>query len=164
MLKTLVFLLIFFTGLTAADIEGFWKTIDEKSGNPRCVVAIYEHNGMYFGRIIGTYDDEGKMKETIYAPKEQAPGIVGNPYFCGLDLIWNLEMQGASFKGKIVDPEKGNIYNAEVWTQKGALVVRGKLLFFGRNQEWLPATKTDFPKDFKLPDVKKFVPVIPKVN
>jgi len=164
MFKTL-FLCLVSLSLMAEDIIGFWKSVDENSGKNRCMVAVYENKGIRYGRIIGTYDDNGHIKDSIYKPKERAPGIVGNPFYCGLDLIWGLELYGMDlYKGKIVDPEKGNIYNSELWIQGDNLVVRGKLLFFGRSQEWVPATDADFSKTFKKPDVSKFVPSIPQVK
>jgi uncharacterized protein (DUF2147 family) len=143
-------------------IGGLWKSIDEKTGKPQCVVAIYNYQGVYYGRIIGTYDDAGRMKETIYNPQGRAPGVVGSPFYCGLDFIWGLKNEGdAKYAGRIMDPEKGSVYHAELWVQNGNLIVRGELLFFGRNQTWLPALKTDFPKGFKFPDTSKFTPTIP---
>ncbi len=164
-MKQIFFLLLCaFNALVADDITGFWKSVNEKTGLAQCVVAVYEYDGLCYGRIIGTYDDKGHMKDTIYAPKERAPGVIGNPFYAGLDLIWDLVPSGSSYKGKIIDPQKGNIYNSELWTQDGNLVVRGKLLFFGRNQTWLPVTNADFPKGFKRPDPATFVPVIPEVE
>lgn len=164
-MKKIILALFSFCALFAADdIRGYWKSIDEDSGKAQCVVAVYPYNNKYYGRIIGTFDDQGKMTESIYAPKDRAPGIVGNPFYCGLDLIWNLRDKGERFKGKIVDPKKGNIYTAELWVEDGNLIVRGELFIFGRSQTWLPAKESDFPKGFKKPDVAKFVPVIPEVN
>jgi uncharacterized protein (DUF2147 family) len=161
----LFFFLSFFTGLTAEDdILGFWKSVDDKTGKPQCIVAVYQYKGISYGRIIGTYNKAGKMDDTIYHPKGRAPGIQGDPFYAGLDLIWDMKNGGVSYKGKIVDPEKGNVYNAELWRDGPNLVVRGKLLMFGRNQTWLPAMKDDFPKGFKKPDVSQFIPSIPQVK
>ena len=73
---------------------------------------------------------------------------------------------GVKFKGKILDPEKGNVYNSELWIDKnGNLVVRGKLLMFGRSQTWIAADgESDFPKDFKKPNLMELVPSIPEVK
>lgn len=35
-------------GLTPA---GRWRTVDDKTGQPRSVVVIWEENGPYFGRV-----------------------------------------------------------------------------------------------------------------
>lgn len=169
MMKKIVcvlFLMVILNPLWAADdIKGFWKTVDEKSGKVQSVIAIYPYQGKYYGRIIGAYDDKGAISDTIYAPVDKAPGVIGHPYYSGLDIIWDLEPKGKKFvDGEILDPEKGRIYGAELWTEKGKLIVRGKLLFMGRNQTWLPMADNEFNTTFKKPDLQKFVPVIPKVK
>lgn len=157
--------MVSFSSLFGNGIEGFWKSINETTQQPQCIVAVYQYENVYYGRIIATFNEEGQMKENIYKPKERAPGVVGNPYYCGLDIIWGLQNTGASYKGKILDPQKGNIYNAELWADGGGnLVVRGKLLFFGRNQTWFRVEESDFPKGFKKPSLSSFIPKIPTVN
>jgi uncharacterized protein (DUF2147 family) len=161
----LLFLLATTTGLRAGDIEGFWKTIDEKSGQAQSVVAVYEYQGKYYGRIVGSFDDEGQMKDTMDHPIEHAPGVPGNPPYAGMDIIWDLKQEGSKFKdGHILDPEHGKVYDAELWRDNHNLVVRGQIWVFGRNQVWEPASDSDFPKDFQKPDPKKFVPSIPELN
>ncbi len=162
-LSFLFFLSVSVLGFSTEDIGGFWKTVNEQ-GLPQCIIGIYEYDGVYYGRIIATFDDEGKMDDSIYAPKKRAPGVIGNPFYSGLDIIWDLLDVGVKFKGKILDPQKGNIYNSELWINKGNLVVRGKYLVFGRSQEWFPVSPQDLPKGFKLPDLEKLVPSIPQVN
>jgi len=159
----LIYLLLCCSSLCGESILGFWKSIDEKTGKPGCLVAIYEYRDKYYGRIVGTYNKEGVMEETIDAPQDRAPGVVGRPFYCGLDFIYDLK-KGSHCKGKIVDPQKGNVYRAELWVEDGNLIVRGKMLCFGRNQTWLPATQEDFPSFSKKPDVSQFVPVIPEVD
>jgi uncharacterized protein (DUF2147 family) len=145
------------------DIIGFWKTIHEKTLRPESVIAIYQYGGQYFGRIIITYHDDGTIQDTIYNPKKRALGVVGNPYYAGLDFMWGLKPKGEKFKdGNIVDPLKGHVYGAEAWRKGDQLIVRGKFLIFGRNQTWPPAVETDFPAGFQIPDITAFVPVIPK--
>jgi uncharacterized protein (DUF2147 family) len=153
-----------FSMLAADEIVGFWKSIDDETHKAQCIVAIYEYEDKCYGRIIATFDEDQHLKETIYTPKERAPGVIGNPFYCGLDIIWDLVDNGISYKGKILDPQKGNIYNSELWIEKGNLIVRGKLLFLGRNQQWVPALKSDLPKDFKFPKLDSLVPQIPKVR
>ena len=161
----LLFLLLFLScSLYANEIGGFWKAVDEKTGRPRCLVAVYNYQGKYFGRIVALYNDRGQRVDTIYEPDERAPGIAGNPYYCGMDIIWGLEWHKKNFSGKIVDPEKGNIYNCELWTNNGLLIVRGKLLCFGKNQAWVPAHDADFSYGFAKPDVNMFVPQFPRPN
>ncbi len=145
-------------------IKGFWKTVNEE-GVTQAIIAVYDYDGVYYGRIIGSYDEKGVMFDTIYNPVKRAPGVLGQPFYSGLDIIWGVVDAGVKYKGKILDPEKGNVYNLELWIDKnGNLVVRGKLLMFGRNQTWLVASENDFPKNFKKPDLKTLVPSIPEVK
>lgn len=170
MKKTLMLCLFYLLAISptlfAQDIVGFWKTIDDETGKPESIVGIYEYQGKYFGRIVATYDDNGNIEATMDRPKGRAPGVIGNPYYAGLDIIWNLENDGKRYTdGKILDPEHGRVYGAELWVNNnGDLVVRGKLLFFGRNQTWPAAQDSDFPPDFRKPDLTAFVPSIPRVK
>jgi len=163
-MKALLFLLLATLSFASDDIRGFWKTINEQ-GLAQCIIAIYEYEGLYYGRIIGTFDNKGVMDDSIYSPRKRAPGCVGEPFYSGLDIIWALVDVGVKYKGKILDPEKGNVYNSELWIDSdGNLVVRGKFMIFGRNYTWLAAQNSDFPKDFKKPDLDELVPSIPEVK
>lgn len=168
LLKPIFSLLCLFTFAYAAandDIVGFWKTINDETGKPESIVAIYSYQGKFFGRIIATYNEDGTINDTIYSPKDRAPGVKGNPFYSGLDIIWDLEKNGSKYtEGQILDPEHGKTYDAEVWRDKGNLIVRGEMLFFGVNQEWKPASPADFPKGFKIPNLKELVPSVPEVN
>lgn len=151
------------TSLFADDnIVGFWKTIDEKTGKAQSLVAIYEYKGKFYGRMILTYHDNGTINDTIYDPDERAPGVEGNPYYVGMDFIWNLTKKGSKYtNGSVIDPQQGYVYGAEAWRDGHNLIMRGELLFIGRNQTWPPAKESDFPPGFKMPDTSSFVPVIP---
>ena len=148
-----------------AEIVGFWKSMSDSTGKPESIIAVYEYQNRYYGRIILTYDDTGKIEDTLYAPKNRAPGVKGQPFYAGMDILWNLNKSGQKYKnGEIIDPEKGRIYGAELWRDGKDLVVRGEFLFFGRNAKWPPAKEEDFPPDFKKPDLNKLTPVIPRVK
>ncbi len=161
----LLYLLTCSTLVSADDVVGFWKTINEKSKKTESIIAIYQHDGKYYGRIIAAYNDRGQIDDTIYTPKERAPGVEGSPFYSGLDIIWDLKSNGSKYTdGKIMDPEKGRVYDLEIWRQNQNLIVRGKVWVFGRNQVWLPALDSDFPADFKKPDLTSLTPVIQPVK
>jgi uncharacterized protein (DUF2147 family) len=156
-------LLLFSFAAQAEEIIGFWKTIHEKTLRPESIIAIYQYNGQYYGRIILTYYEDGSVQDTIYYPQKRAAGVVGNPYYSGLDFMWGLKPKGEKYKdGSIIDPLKGRVYGAEAWKNGNNLIVRGKFLIFGRNQTWPPAVASDFPEGFQLPNLAAFIPVIPK--
>lgn len=163
-IKIILSLFVFTKSLVFSDdIQGFWKTVSEE-GVVQSIIAVYEYEDLRYGRIIATYGENGKIEDSIYKPIKRAPGVVGNPFYCGLDIIFDLVESTWVYKGRILDPEHGKIYKAELWTEAGDLIVRGKLLMFGRSQKWFPLKKEDIPEGFKLPDLKSFVPSIPQPN
>jgi uncharacterized protein (DUF2147 family) len=150
------------------DITGLWKSRDQHLDKPRSLVAIYKYQDKYYGRMLATYDDEGNIKDTILEKTEKATGVVGHPPYCGMDFVYDVkkeendEKKNNKYKGKIIDPEKGKVYNAEFWFKGDDLIVRGELWIFGKNIPWHKASEKDLPKGFSMGDIKKFVPVVPK--
>lgn len=150
--------------LFGGSIQGFWKKLNDVTGSPQCIFAIYEHKNVFYGRIIATYDEQGNINGTIYKPTEKAPGVIGNPYYCGLDMMWDLENVGSKYKGKILDPKEGKVYKLELWTEGDELKVRGKLGVFFRTYTWYAVSDQDFPKGFKKPSLNTLTPIIPMIN
>ena len=154
----------------AEDITGIWKTVDDETGNPKGVVAIYKYQGQIYGRVIASFDDDGKyIDDDMYRQIDRSPFLVGDPAFNALTIIWDLKDKGKKWSGgKILDPgdkeKKPGLYDCEMWKEGNTLVVRGKILFFGRNQTWYPMNNAEFPPDFKIPDWKSFKPEIPKIK
>ena len=154
--------------LHAGDqIEGFWKIIDDETGRLRSLIALYQYQNKLYGRIVVTFDEKERVKNTMYAPVERAVALPDKPFFAGLDIVWELQKDAKKNrwdKGKILDPKKGKVYSSELhWDPvKKHLVVRGKIGPFGRNQFWLRTTPKDFPEGFELPDCTQWIPKIPR--
>lgn len=128
----------------ASAIEGVWRTIDDETGEAKSLVQIYPYQGKMFGRVIKLFKDVDRT----------AVNVAGDPKIVGLDILWNLQDEGERWEnGKILDPKKGKVYNAEAWREGDKLIVRGKIAFFGRNQTWL--------KDDSMKPVANPVPQIP---
>jgi hypothetical protein len=149
------------------DVCGFWKIIDDESGRLRSIIALYQHQDKLYGRLVITFDEQEQVKNTIYAPVERATALPEQPFFAGLDIVWDLQWEanrGRWGKGKILDPKKGKVYSSHLsWDdKKQQLVVRGKIGPFGRNQFWLRTEDKDFPADFVLPDTSSWTPQIPR--
>jgi uncharacterized protein (DUF2147 family) len=149
------------TLFAAENIEGIWKRMNDQTGLRECVIVVYSYQDHLYGKIIATFDKDGKLNDTLDHPLHRAPGVPGDVPYCGLDFIWNLIKKGNRFEGKIIDPQKGGVYKAELWRKNDQLVIRGKLLFFGRNTIWIPALSEDLPPNFKEADIAQFVPKIP---
>jgi uncharacterized protein (DUF2147 family) len=163
-LFSLLFLLISCTPLVADEIVGFWKTINEETARTQSIIAIYEYLGNFYGRIIASCDKNGDINDSIYAPIGRSKKMPGNPFYCGMDILLNLRPSAGKYKGKIIDPRDGSVYSASVWRSDDNLIIRGELLFFGKSITWRPAWNSDFPDDFKKPDLKKFIPLAPQVD
>jgi len=163
MIKKASFFIFLFciSSLYSENIVGFWKTRNDKTGKPQSIIGIYEYQNRYYGRIIGSYDEEGKMDDTIYDPIGRANAVQGDPYFSGLDIVW-VNKRGNGYQGTILDPRNGSTYRVEITRNNNKLFVKGKLLFFSGTRVWTLATPSDFPKDFKMPDLSTFVPSIPR--
>lgn len=117
----------------AEGVIGFWKTIDDETNEPKSIVQVYENGGKVYGRVV----------ELLQSPGAKAK-LPGSPDIKGLDIIWDLKKDGDKYKGgEVLDPQKGKVYDAQMWVEGGKLILRGSLFGIGRKQVWLPA------KDFK---------------
>lgn len=132
----------------AEGVIGFWKTIDDETNEPKSIVQVYENGGKVYGRVV----------ELLQTPGAKAK-LPGSPDIKGLDIIWDLKKDGDKYKGgEVLDPQKGKVYDAQMWVEGGKLILRGSLFGIGRKQTWLPAkdfkpASTATPK-FKKPKLK----------
>ncbi len=155
-------ILLLVTYTEAKDITGFWTTVNKKTGKPSSIIAVYPYEGNYYGRIIATYNANGVIDDTIYNPKDRAPGIVGSPYYSGLDIVWTTTEKDGVHKGYVVDPSKGKKYTAKLWKSKNSLILRGEVFVFGKNVTWPPFLESNFTEAFPKPDLSTFIPNIPQ--
>ena len=116
---------------------GQWNTFDDKTGDLRSTVNIYEENGTYQGVITTLYekDANGKFKVMKAPYAKEFEGVVGTKLFS------EMKADGDQLKGKIYDPESQKTYNAKVSykTKTDELSVRGSLDkagLLGRSQTW----------------------------
>jgi len=151
----------------ADDILGLWKIIDDKTNKPTAYVLLYMNNGKLFGRMMATISKEtGIVDDTIFTKTKKADALAGNPPNCGLDFVYELQPKGNDWKGSIIDPADGKVYDCTIKRDGTKLVVRGSLKgtggLLGGNQTWHLSSVKDLPAGFVLPDSKTFVPVIPR--
>lgn len=108
----------------AQSPAGIWKTVDDKSGEARSYVEIYEQGGKYFGKITKLLQSEpGILCEECKGDKKNKPVL-------GLVIIEDMKPHKDFWKGgSILDPESGNDYSCSIWfddDEKEVLKVRGK--------------------------------------
>jgi uncharacterized protein (DUF2147 family) len=145
-LKLCVFSVIFCflsTGLLlAADtgsIVGKWKTIDDKTGEPKSIVEIYEKNGKFYGQIKELFIKEGDNPDPT-CDKCPADDPRKDQPTKGMVIVQELtENNGEYSGGTILDPKEGKVYTCKMWVEDGKLMVRGYIAFFFRTQTWQKA-------------------------
>lgn len=118
---------------------GLWRTIDDKTGQPRGFVRVYEVNGEIFGRIEGSLDPE-EAKDRC----DKCSGERKDQPVIGLVILRRMKKSGAEYTGgDILDPDTGTVYRCKFRLVEAGrkLVVRGYLgaAIFGRSQIWLRA-------------------------
>jgi uncharacterized protein (DUF2147 family) len=137
---TLIFSLLAATlSVSAADPSptGLWKTIDDKTHEPRGTVRLYEKNGAIFGSIETSLDPK-----TATEVCDLCDGDRRNKPIIGLVFLRNMRRQGSDYGGgDILDPDTGTVYKCKMTLTDGGkrLVVRGYVGFslLGRSQTWV---------------------------
>ncbi|MDC7126020.1 MAG: DUF2147 domain-containing protein, partial [Spirochaetales bacterium] len=103
----------------ADDVTGLWKMVDDETNMPTGVVAVYKYHGLVYGRLIATFDDDGKtLMDDMYRKIYTSPFIKGEPSYNELTMIWGLKERKTKWhSGKIMDPgdddTKPKIYDCE---------------------------------------------------
>lgn len=114
---------------------GRWRTVDDKTGKPKAIVAIYLENGRLFGRVEATLDPNAKQVCDLCKDERRNRPVVGMVILRGLTLHGD-EYSG----GDILDPKNGSVYRCKIRLQDNGrqLAVRGYVGFslLGRSQTW----------------------------
>jgi uncharacterized protein (DUF2147 family) len=115
---------------------GVWKTFDDKTGNARALVRIYEEDGKLFGRIEQSFTPGSEHRVCAVCTDERK-----NQPIIGLIIIRNMKRSGSEYNdGDILDPESGSVYRCKMHVeQEGTrLILRGYIGFslLGRSQIW----------------------------
>ncbi|MBP7184100.1 MAG: DUF2147 domain-containing protein [Saprospiraceae bacterium] len=122
-LVTILFFLV--NGLAAQTSPvGIWKTIDDKTGEPKSHMEIYQQNGKLYGKIV----------KLLKVPSDKkcvaCEGARKDKPLLGMVIVENLTPYEEYWKGgTIIDPASGSSYACSIWFEKGVkdeLKVRGK--------------------------------------
>lgn len=122
--------------VTAQDILGQWKTIDDETGEEKSIVEVYEHEGKIFGKIIEIINPLDRD-----ALCKKCEGDEYNNPIKGLVLLKNMIKSGNSYiNGTIFDPERGKKYKCKLTLDRdnpNVLRVRGYIAFLYSTQYWV---------------------------
>lgn len=139
----------------ASPLTGIYQTIDDQTGQPKAIVALYEYidddDTEIAGRIVATYRDGN---------------IVTDSEFVGQDIIWGMEWDSDDNRyedGKIRDPQNGKVYSSVIWQDTpGKLNVRGKVGPFGRTQIWNSLAGDKIPQQLQNLNTSNWKPNVKK--
>ncbi len=118
------------------SIVGNWKTIDDKTKQPKSIVRIYKSGDKYYGRVTKLFRKKGedpnprceKCKDGDPRKGKRVKGMV---------IMKDLVKKGDKYSdGKILDPKNGKVYKCKLWLENGKLKVRGYVGIFFRTQTW----------------------------
>ncbi len=133
----LLFSFLFAIAGHGQNIFGKWKTVDDRTGNPKAIISIYEKNGLMYGDVV----------EILEAGKEDSlctkcDGIQKDMPVLGMTVIHGAkETDGGIYKGnRLFDPEQAMTFRCKIWLNPDnldELKVRGYLAFIYRTQTWL---------------------------
>jgi uncharacterized protein (DUF2147 family) len=125
-MKKIITLFIVFLSLNinAQNPIGIWKTIDDKTGEAKSHIEIYQTGNKYFGKIVKLLKSEPTKK------CDKCPGTKKGKPLLGMLILENLTAHDDYWKnGTIMDPESGKEYGCSMWFEKNndkELKVRGK--------------------------------------
>jgi len=155
----LVGVMFFLSGiyLAADPAEGFWVSVDEKSGKATAGWEIYTVGNKLFGRILSVSGHPQDVKASNCKESYKGfnqPGKVNEMTVVGTPWIFDLTMDkpGIWSGGSIIDPDGGSMYKCKITfrPQDGkkylvdTLEMRGEIgLGIGRSQYWRKATRTE---------------------
>ena len=135
--------------------EGYWLSVDEKTGRVTAGWEIYLEGGKLYGKILSTAEQPPgalavKCNESYQgfpaAGKVNQMPLAGTPWIFGLSL----ERQAGNWSGgNVIDPKEGKMYKCKITFhaagtgkyKSDTLEMRGEIgLGIGRSQFW---QKTD---------------------
>jgi uncharacterized protein (DUF2147 family) len=111
--------------------------VDDKSGEIKSHIEIYEVNGRVFGKVVKILDPESPANAIC----QDCEGEYKDQPILGLEIMKDFKKSGKYYKnGTILDPENGTEYDCKIWLNENdgnKLNVRGYVLFLYRTQEWI---------------------------
>lgn len=126
----------------ATSPAGLWKTIDDKTGQPRSFVRIVQTPAGYEGRVVRILplpdDDPNNPDRLCKACTDERK----DKPILGMVILRGLKPDGDVFAGgEILDPNNGKTYRCKLTVKDGGrrLDVRGfiGISLIGRTQSWL---------------------------
>ena len=119
--------------ISAQGITGVWKTIDDKTGDPKSHIEIYEKDGKFFGKVITL------LPAATTTTCDGCEGDKNGASLYDIDIVENMVPYKDYWSyGTITDPSGGKEYSCNIERKGDKLEVRGYIgfSFIGRTQTW----------------------------
>lgn len=147
MFRLAVAALLALPSVAFAGVDGYWKTIDDETGNPRSIVKISINSDTATGQIYQLF----RQPDEAADPKcTECKGAKKDKWTSDLVIIEGLKGSGKKWEGgSILDPANGKVYSCYITESEDGktLEVRGYMGFslLGRTQTWhrVPAGQVD---------------------
>lgn len=124
-------------GQTQADIFGKWKSIDDKSGEAKSIIEIYNQQDKAFGKITQLLQPDPDDPDPLC---DKCKDYRKDKRIIGMNIITDMVKDGKEWiDGEILDPENGKVYRCKLWIEDNTLKVRGYVGFIYRTQTWYKA-------------------------
>ncbi|MDR1374980.1 MAG: DUF2147 domain-containing protein [Treponema sp.] len=139
-------------GFAQDPAEGYWLSVDEKSGKITAGWEIYQLDHKLYGKVLSSAepDQPNRCKESYrdfpVAGRVNEMPMIGTPWIFGLST----ERPGRWRGGYIIDPTTGNLYRCRIIFhgadgnryKTDTLEMRGEIVpGIGRSQFWRRATR-----------------------
>jgi uncharacterized protein (DUF2147 family) len=139
-------------GFALDPVEGYWLSVDEKSGKVTAGWEIYQLDNKLYGKVLSSAepDQPNRCKESYRgfpaAGRVNEMPMIGTPWIFGLSA----DRPGHWRGGHIIDPTTGNLYRCRITFHEAdgsryktdTLEMRGEIgLGIGRSQFWQRATR-----------------------
>jgi uncharacterized protein (DUF2147 family) len=130
--------------------EGYWLSVDERTGKVTAGWEIYQEGGKLYGKVLSTAEHAPDVRAERCKESYRGfpiPGkvnqmiVVGTPWIFGLTM----EQEGRWANGSVIDPTDGNMYKCKITYHPAdgakfpadTLEMRGEIgLGIGRSQFW----------------------------
>lgn len=132
---------------TKASPVGYWKTIDDKTGQARSIIKIVEVNREFRGRIVKLLappkDDPDPICKKCTGDKKNKP-------VRGLEFLWGFKLETKGWSdGFVLDPEEGRTYHGNFQIIDGGKRMKlfgyvRVIIKIGRSQIWERVSPSDY--------------------
>ena len=120
----------------AQDATGLWRTVDDRTGQPKGEVRIFSRDGSLYGQIVHVFDRKDAASRCDACRDDRRGQTIE-----GLIILRAMKRVDGEYRGgDILDPDTGRVYRCKMRLIDGGqrLALRGFLgvSLLGRTQTW----------------------------